>query len=175
MNNGWFDTTMPDVNQSDSLFAHYLIQNTLWWIEYAGIDGIRMDTYPYPDKNFMSRWAKEVLDEYPKFNIVGEVWIDNVATTAYWQKGAQNGDGYESNLPSVTNFPLCFAIPKALNEEGGWETGMRRLYNLLSQDFAYPDPNNNVIFLDNHDMSRIFLSLQRDVKKLKMALTFLLT
>jgi neopullulanase len=175
ISNGWFDTTMPDVNQTDSLFARYLIQNTLWWIEYAGIDGIRMDTHPYPDKTFMSRWAEEVLHEYPSFNIVGEVWIDNIATTAYWQKGAKNRDGYESNLPSVTNFPLCFGIPKALNEPGGWETGMRRLYNILSQDFAYPDPNNNLIFLDNHDMTRIFLSLQRDVKKLKMALTFLLT
>jgi glycosidase len=175
ISDGWFDTTMPDVNQTDTRFARYLIQNTLWWIEYAGIDGIRMDTYPYPDKNFMATWAKEVMNEYPRFNIVGEVWIDNIATTAYWQKGAKNKDGYESSLPSVTDFPLCFSIPKALNEAGGWDTGMRRLYNVLSQDFAYPDPNNNVIFLDNHDMTRIFLSLQRDVKKLKMALTFLFT
>ena len=175
MNNGWFDTTMPDVNQTDSLVSTYLIQNTLWWIEYAGIDGIRMDTYPYPDKIFMSKWVKEVMDEYPRFNVVGEVWIDNVATTAYWQKGANNKDGYESNLPSVTDFPLCFAIPKALNEPPTWENGMRRLYNLLALDFAYPSPNNNLIFLDNHDMTRIFLSLGKDLKKLKLALTFLLT
>jgi glycosidase len=175
MNNGWFDTTMPDVNQTDSLVATYLIQNTLWWIEYSGIDGIRMDTYPYPDKIFMSKWVKEVMDEYPRFNVVGEVWIDNIATTAYWQKGAKNKDGYESNLPSVTDFPLCFAIPKALTEQPTWENGMRRLYNLLAADFAYPNPNGNLIFLDNHDMTRIFLSLGRDVKKLKMALTFLLT
>ena len=175
ISNGWFDTSMPDVNQTDTRFGRYLIQNTLWWIEYAGIDGIRMDTYPYPDKNFMALWAKEVMNEYPRFNIVGEVWIDNIATTAYWQKGAKNKDGYESHLPSVTDFPLCFSIPKALNEAGGWDTGMRRLYNVLSQDFAYPDPNNNVIFFDNHDMTRVFLSLQRDVRKLKMALAFLLT
>jgi glycosidase len=175
MSDGWFDTTMPDVNQTDSLFAVYLIQNTLWWIEYAGIDGIRMDTYPYPDKNFMARWVKAVLDEYPSFNVVGEVWIDNIATTAYWQKGKENLDGYQSPLPSVTDFPLCFSIPKALNEAGGWDTGMRRLYSVLSQDFAYPDPGNNLIFLDNHDMTRVYLSLQRDIKKLKMALTFLLT
>lgn len=176
ISNGWFDTTMPDVNQTDSLFATYLIQNTLWWIEYAGIDGIRMDTYPYPDKNFMARWVKEVLNEYPKFNIVGEVWFDNnITNTAYWQKGSKNKDGYESTLPSVTDFPLCFSIPKALNEPTGWDTGMRRLYNILCQDFTYPDPNNNLIFLDNHDMSRVFLSLGRDVRKLKMALAFLLT
>ena len=175
MNDGWFDTTMPDVNQQNPLFATYLIQNTLWWIEYAGIDGIRMDTYPYPDKAFMSTWVKEVMNEYPRFNVVGEVWIDNIATTAYWQKGAHNLDGYESNLPSVTDFPLCFAIPKALNESVGWDTGMRKLYNVLSQDFAYPDVNNNLIFLDNHDMTRIFLSVGRDINKLKMALVFLLT
>ncbi len=175
MNDGWFDTTMPDVNQTNPFVAQYLIQNTLWWIEYAGIDGIRMDTHPYPDKNFMSRWSDEVLDEYPAFNIVGEVWIDDPATTAYWQKGMVNKDGYQSNLPSVTDFPFCFAVPRALNEGASWNTGMRRLYMLLSQDFIYPDPFNNVIFLDNHDMTRFFLSVKRDLRKFKMGLVFLLT
>lgn len=175
MSNGWFDTTMPDVNQKDSLFARYLIQNTLWWIEYAGIDGIRMDTYPYPDKEFMARWVAEVLEEYPKFNIVGEVWFENITSTAYWQKGSRNKDGYQSTLPSVTDFPFCFSVPKALNEPTGWNTGLRRLYDLLAQDFIYPDPYRNVIFLDNHDMSRTFLTLNRDVNKMKMALAFLLT
>jgi neopullulanase len=175
MSNGWFDNTMPDVDQANPLFATYLIQNTLWWIEYAGLDGIRMDTYPYPDKDFMSRWAKEVLDEYPKFSIVGEVWLNNIATTAYWQKGMVNEDGYQSNLPSVTDFPFCFAVPQALNEQGGWDTGMAKLYNLLSQDFIYPNANNNLTFLDNHDMTRFFLSCGKDYNKFKMALTFLLT
>lgn len=175
MNNGWFDTTMPDVNQTNSLFATYLIQNTLWWIEYAGIDGIRMDTYPYPDKHFMSRWAKTVLSEYPTFNIVGEVWINSIPTTAYWQKGMINKDGYQSNLPSVTDFPLAFSIPLALNEQPGWEAGMRRLYNIISQDFIYPDANQNLIFLDNHDLTRYFLTVGRDLKKFKMGLVFLFT
>lgn len=175
MNDGWFDNTMPDVDQTNPLFAIYLIQNTLWWIEHSGIDGIRMDTHPYPDKYFMSRWAKEVLEAYPSFNIVGEVWINSVATTAYWQKGMVNKDGYQSNLPVVTDFPFCFSLPQALNEPGGWDTGMRRLYTLLSQDFIYPDPNNNLTFLDNHDMTRFFLSVGRDIKKLKMGLVFLLT
>jgi len=175
MSNGWFDTTMPDVNQKDSLFARYLIQNTLWWIEYAGIDGIRMDTYPYPDKEFMARWVAEVLEEYPRFNIVGEVWFDNITSTAYWQKGSQNKDGYRSTLPSVTDFPFCFSVPKALNEPIGWNTGLRRLYDLLAQDFVYPAPYRNLIFLDNHDMSRTFLMLNRDIRKMKMALAFLLT
>lgn len=176
MSNGWFDTTMPDVNQENPLFAAYLIQNTLWWIEHAGIDGIRMDTQPYPDKNFMSRWAKEVLNEYPSFNIVGEVWLQNsIPATAYWQKGMINADGYQSYLPTVTDFPFCYALPQALNEPGGWDTGMRRLYTLLSQDFIYPDANHNLTFLDNHDMTRFFLSVKRDLKKFKMGLAFLLT
>jgi neopullulanase len=175
MNDGWFDTTMPDVNQQNPLFATYLIQNTLWWIEFAGIDGIRMDTHPYPDKNFMSRWAKTVLDEYPAFNIVGEAWINSIPATAYWQKGMMNKDGYQSNLPTVTDFPFCFTVPQALNEPGGWDTGMRKLYTLLSQDFLYPDPNHNLTFLDNHDMSRFFLSVGKDIRKFKMGLAFLLT
>jgi neopullulanase len=175
MSNGWFDTTMPDVDQTNSLFATYLIQNTLWWIEYAGLDGIRMDTYPYPDKDFMARWMKEVRNEYPKFNIVGEAWLNNVTTTAYWQKDMANKDGYNSFLPSVTDFPFCYAVPQALHEQGGWDSGLARLYNLLSQDFIYPNANSNLTFLDNHDMTRYFLSCGKDLKKFKMGLTFLLT
>lgn len=175
MSNGWFDNSMPDVNQQNPLFARYLIQNTLWWIEYAGIDGIRMDTQPYPDKDFMSRWAKEVMDEYPSFNIVGEVWINSIPTTAYWQKGMKNKDGYESNLPTVTDFPFCYSVAQALNEPGGWDTGMRRLYTLMSQDFIYPDANHNLTFLDNHDMTRYFRSIGRDLNKFKLGMVFLLT
>ena len=176
MVNGWFDYTMPDVNQSNSMFAQYLIQNSIWWIEYAGIDGIRMDTYPYPDKYFMARWAKAVTDEYPQFGIVGEVWLQNsIPATAYWQKGIKNIDGYDSNLPSVTDFPFCFAVPKALSEGAGWDTGMSRLYELLSQDFLYPNPNHNLTFLDNHDMTRFYRAVGMDLNKFKMGLTFLFT
>lgn len=175
MNDGWFDTTMPDINQQNQLFGTYLIQNTLWWIEYAGIDGIRMDTYPYPDKNFMAKWCKAVFDAYPSFNVVGEVWVDDVATTAYWQKDIANRDGYNSLLPSVTDFPLFFTLSRALAEEGGWDTGLARVYNLLARDFAYPDAASNVIFLDNHDLSRFFLLCGKDIKKFKMAIGFLLT
>lgn len=175
MANGWFDSTMPDVNQQNELFARYLVQNSIWWIEHAGIDGIRMDTYPYPDKNFMARWAKALLDEFPSFNIVGEVWLNHVASTAYWQKGAVNKDGYQSHLPSVTDFPLFFAMQRAFNETGGWDNGLVRLYDLLSLDQAYPNPSGNLIFLDNHDVTRTFTSLGKDVNRLKMALTFLVT
>ncbi|HEX8040832.1 MAG TPA: glycoside hydrolase family 13 protein [Chryseosolibacter sp.] len=176
MTDGWFDTTMPDVNQRSPLFARYLIQNTLWWIAYAGIDGIRMDTYPYPDKEFMATWAKEVMEEYPSFNIVGEVWLQNsIPATAYWQDGSANADGYRSHLPTVTDFPLCFAVAQALNEPPGWDSGMRRLYTLISQDFIYPDAGHNLTFLDNHDMTRFFRSVNRDMRKFRMGLVFLLT
>ncbi len=175
MLNGWFDKTMQDVNQTNSLFADYLIQNSIWWIEYAGIDGIRMDTYPYPDKYFMARWAKTLTDEYPKFGLVGEVWLNSISQVAYWQKGAKNFDGYQSFLPSVTDFPFCFSVPKALNEASGWDSGLSRLYDLISQDFQYANANNNLTFLDNHDMTRFFLSVGKDLDKFKMGVTFLLT
>ncbi len=175
MNNGWFDSMMADVDQTNPLFANYLIQNSVWWIEYAGIDGIRMDTYPYPDKDFMARWAKTLLEEYPTFNLVGEVWINSIANTAYWQKDMVNKDGYNSYLPSVTDFPLYFTLTQAFNEQGGWDTGMSRLYNTIGQDFLYPNANGNLTFLDNHDLTRFYLSIGRDTKKLKMALAFLLT
>jgi glycosidase len=175
MSDGWFDTSMPDIDQTNPLFATYLIQNSLWWIEYAGLDGIRMDTYPYTDKKFMARWSQVLRDEYPAFNMVGESWIESVPATAYWQKGTVNRDGYASQLPAVTDFPFCFSIPKALNEEGGWDKGLYHLYNTLSQDFVYPDANQNLTFLDNHDMTRFLTSVKGDVNKLKMAQAFLLT
>jgi neopullulanase len=176
LTDGWFDVSMPDLDQTKPLLATYLIQNTLWWIEYSGIDGIRMDTYPYPDKQFMAAWVRAVIDEYPQINVVGEIWLNNsIPATAYWQKGMKNADGYQSNLPTVTDFPLCFTVAQALNESGGNETGLRRLYTLLSQDFIYPAANNNLIFLDNHDMTRFYLSVGRDLQKFKMGLIFLLT
>ncbi|HTH55829.1 MAG TPA: glycoside hydrolase family 13 protein [Cyclobacteriaceae bacterium] len=175
MLNGWFDNTMPDVSQTNPLFAEYLIQNSLWWIEYAGIDGIRMDTYPYNDKYFMKRWANALTEQYPNFSIVGEAWLNAISPTAYWQKGAKNADGYDSNLPSVTDFPLCFAVHRALNEGAGWESGLARLYDVLSQDFQYPDANQNLTFLDNHDLTRYYRVVGRDLNKFKMGLVFLLT
>jgi glycosidase len=175
MSNGWFDKTMPDVNQTNPQFATYLIQNSLWWIEYAGIDGIRMDTYPYPDKTFMARWASSIMQEYPRFNIVGEVLMNSLPITAYWKKGTINQDGYQSQLPTVIDFPLTNAMNAGLNEKGSWDGGLTRLYSTLSHDFIYPDPNGNVTFLDNHDMSRFYYNMGRNMNKFKMGLTFLLT
>jgi glycosidase len=116
------------------------------------------------------------MEEFPSFNIVGEVWLQNsIPATAYWQDGMVNADGYKSYLPTVTDFPLCFTVPQALNEPGSWDTGMRRLYNVLSQDFLYPDANRNMVFLDNHDLTRYFLLVKKDMRKFKMGLAFLLT
>lgn len=175
MEKGWFDNTMPDLNQSNPLVETYLTQNSLWWIAYFGIDGIRMDTYPYPDKNMMSRWAKRITDEFPGFFIVGEVWYQQEALTAYWSLGKNNSDGYQSNLPSVTDFPLSLATHRAFTEPDNWTDGIARLYLVLSQDFIYPDPMRNVIFLDNHDMTRFFTEAGMKPDIYKMALSFILT
>ena len=171
----WFVDEMPDLNQENPLVADYLIQNTLWWIEYSGIDGIRMDTHPYPYKEYMAEWSRRVLEEYPDFNIVGEVWMPNVPTTAYWQTGFPSDDGYESHLPSVTDFPLYSAITAGIHEEGGWDTGMNRVYLTLGQDFLYTDPLDNVIFVDNHDLDRFFSVTGEDYDRFRLGLTLIMT
>ena len=175
MMKGWFDTNMPDLNQRNRLLATYLIQNTVWWIEYAGIHGIRVDTQPYADKHFMSDWGKYVMTEYPNFNIVGESWSGVPALTSYFQGGKMNHDGYDSNIPSVFDFSLYDAIGQAFQEEQGWASGMMRLYNSLAQDYLYPDPYNLVIFGDNHDTDRFLTRVGDDVEKLKMALALVFT
>ncbi len=175
MANGWFDHSMADLNQRNPLVANYLIQNSIWWVEFANLGGIRHDTHQYADKAFMARWCTEIMDEYPRFNIVGEVWLNNSASVSYWQKDALNRDGYNSQLPSVMDFPLMFALRNAFNENEGWETGMARLYDLFTLDFLYANPNNIMVFPDNHDMSRFFTMLNRDVDNFRMAMTLVLT
>lgn len=172
---GWFDRTMPDLNQHNPLLATYLIQNSIWWVEYAQLDGIRMDTHPYPYKDFMAKWCNVMKEEYPNFNIVGEVWESPVLLTSYFQENSRNRDGYVGNLPSVTDFPLCFAFNKAFNEKDGWEDGLAKIYYALLQDVAYSDPFNNLIFLDNHDMTRFATSVKGDINKQKMGFATLLT
>lgn len=172
---GWFVDEMPDLNQRNELLATYLIQNTIWWIEYAGIDGIRMDTHPYPFKDYMAEWTRMVLEEYPDFNIVGEAWMPNVATTAWWQYDFPTQSGYNSYLPSVTDFPLYNAITSGFNENPGWDTGMFRIYLTLGQDFLYTDPYLNVIFVDNHDLNRFFSSMGENYDKFQLGITFLYT
>jgi glycosidase len=177
---GWFVESMPDLNQRNRLLADYLTQNALWWIEYLGIAGIRMDTYPYPDKHYMSEWTRRVMKEYPQFNVVGEEWTDNPAAVAYWQAGKLNQDGYESLLPSLMDFPLQNALRWGLvtEEDSKLEDlrpgGLLYLYRALANDFLYSDPSALVVFPDNHDMSRIFTQLGEDYGLYKMALAYML-
>ncbi len=172
---GWFDITMADLNQDNEYMANFLIQNSIWWIEYAGLDGIRQDTYPYPYKDFMAKWMKRVLEEYPDFNVVGEVWLSYPAAVAYWQNNNSNKDGYKSNLTNVFDFPLMYAISKAFNEDEGWSTGTAELYEVISQDFVYEKPDNLVTFADNHDGDRLYAKLGNDVNKFKLAMAFMMT
>jgi len=172
---GWFDVTMPDMNQHNPFLARYLIQNSIWWIESAGLDGIRQDTYPYCFKDFMSEWDKEVLAEYPNFNIVGECWSAYPDGIAYWQKDALNPDHFNTYLPSVFDFAMNDALKSAFNETDEWNTGILRLYETLSRDFNYPDPTHIVVFADSHDANRFLATQNQDVRKLKMAMAFVLT
>lgn len=179
---GWFVVPgMPDLNQRNPLLADYLTQNALWWIEYLGLAGIRMDTYPYPDKHYMAEWTRRLMTEYPHFNIVGEEWAGTPATVAYWQRGKVNRDGYVSHLPSLMDFPLQEALRLGLVTENGEQTfdnspgGLERLYRRLSMDFLYADPNALVIFPDNHDMDRIFTQLEEDYDLWRMAIAYVLT
>jgi glycosidase len=175
MEKGWFDFQMADLNQNNPFVENYLVQNSIWWIEYAGLDGIRMDTHPYPERNMMSRWAQHVYSEYPNFNIVGEAWLQEIAITAYWQQNQTNKDGFNSNVRSVTDFPLQSALAHAFNEKESWTDGMARLYSVLSQDFVYSDANELLTFLDNHDLERFFSLVNYNLNSYKMALGFLLT
>lgn len=173
---GWFDRSMPDMNQQNPLLADYLIQNSIWWTEYLGLAGIRQDTYPYPDKHFMTEWSRRIMQEYPDFNIVGEEWSPNPVIISYWQAGKENHDGYVSHLPSVFDFPLQIALTGALAaDDPPWGSAWTPVYEMLGNDFLYPDPFNLVIFPDNHDMSRIYTQLGEDDDLYRMAIVFNLT
>ncbi len=175
MTDGWFVPQMPDMNQRNPFLAEYLIQNTIWWIEFAGLSGLRVDTYPYPDKNFMADWNRRILVEYPGINIVGEEWSPNPAIVSYWQKNQSNRDGYQPNLPSLMDFPLQIALKESLLEKEEWERGLHKLHESLSNDFLYPDPFNLVIFADNHDMSRFYVQMNNDINLYKLGIVYILT
>ena len=172
---GWFDTTMPDMNLADPLVRHYLEQMAVWWVEYADLDGLRVDTFPYSDKAGIAAWTKAIRNEYKNLNIVGEVWFGDVASCAYWE-GTRQKDGYNSHLPSVMDFPLMFATLSALNDDGtSWEPGMMHIYNSLALDRLYEDPSDILIFIGNHDTPRLAHELGGDPKKIKMAYALLAT
>ena len=175
---GWFSQVMPDFNQRNRHVATYLIQSSIWWIEYAGINGIRQDTHPYADFDMMAHWCKAVNEEYPKFNIVGETWLGSNVLISYWQKDSKLTYPKNTYLPTVMDFPLMEHMNRAFDEETtDWNGGLCRLYEYLSQDIVFANPMNLLTFLDNHDTSRFYRS-EADTKNLnryKQALVFLLT
>ena len=174
---GWFDTTMPDMNQQNPYFWTYYIQNSIWWVEYANLDGIRMDTYPYNDRDAMAKWARAITNEYPHFNIMGETWLSSSMDIAFWQKDATNSLKYNSQLPTVMDFMTERALETCFNEHGkSWEDkGMNRLYNTITNDYLYANTNNLLVFAENHDTQRYNYLLNSDITKYKMAMSFLMT
>ena len=174
---GWFVKSMPDLNQSNPLVLNYLIQNAIWWIEYADLDGFRVDTYSYNDKEGISKWTKSITDEYPNFNIVGEVWMHDQAQMSYWQKDSKIGaiESFNSNLPSVMDFTLHDAFGSVFNEDqSSWDKGIIKVYENFTNDFLYPNPNNLLTFIENHDTQR-FNHLYPDFRKYQMAMTIIAT
>lgn len=171
---GWFVTTMPDLNQKNPHLMRYLIQNSIWWIETIGIDGIRMDTYPYAYREPMAQWMKELDEEYPNFNTVGETWVTEPAYTAAWQKDSKLSD-VNTYLKTVMDFSFQEKLDSAKHEETDhWWRGMNRLYNSFCYDYLYPNPSSVMAFIDNHDTDR-FLGNGKDSLALKQALALLLT
>ena len=169
---GWFEPNMPDLNQRNPLLANYLIQNTIWWIEYAGLNGVRIDTYGYSDNAFLADWSRAVMVEYPNLNMVGEEWSGNPNVVSRWQRGKQNFDGYVSHTPGMIDFPLHEALRRALADERG---SLDALYETLALDYLYPEPRKLMLFEGNHDVPRTFSVLDEDQDAYRMAMVFLLT
>jgi len=172
---GWFVEAMPDPDQRNPLLATYLIQNAIWWIEDAGLAGLRIDTYGYSDKGFLTAFTRRVMQEYPLLNMVGEEWSPNPLVIAHWLRGARNRDGYVSYLPSVMDFPLHDILRRALVEPDGYQSGLTSLYDALVNDNLYPEPRNLVLFEGNHDVPRLFSVLDEDPALWRMALVYVLT
>lgn len=175
MMNGWFDKHMPDLNQQNPLLATYLIQNSIWWIESAGIDGYRIDTYAYCDRKFMSALNDAILIEYPRFGIFGEIWDHGTAIQAFFADGYHDSLNVATHLPGITDFQLYYSLNAALAEPFGWTEGLNKIYYTLCQDYLYKNPDRNVIFLDNHDVSRFYSVVHEDFDLFKMGIGFLLT
>lgn len=171
---GWFGPGMPDMNQRSPLVASYLIQNSIWWIEYAGLSGLRIDTFGYSDGAFLSEYSRRIMAEYPNLNMVGEEWSKLPPVVARWQRGKANFDGYTSAMPSMMDFPLTETMRIALSGKGPANT-FYDVYETLSLDYLYPDPNNLVLFEGNHDLSRIYSVVGEDFGRYKMDLVFVMT
>ncbi len=175
MSDGWFDTSMPDMNQNNVHVAKFLIQNSIWWIENFGIDAFRVDTYPYSDQKFMSNLTKTIYEEYPDFTIFGEAWVTGVTAQAWVTSGFHRGKDFTSYMNGITDFSLKDAIIATVKEDFGWSTGVSKIYYTLVWDYLYKDPNANVIFIDNHDLDRFLGVADRDMKDYRMALGILFT
>lgn len=176
-NSAWFDRAMPDMNIRNRDLLQYFKQWAIWWIEYADLDGLRVDTYPYIEKGPGAEWCQAILDEYPNLNIVGETWTQPASKVAYWQANANNFDGFNSNLPSVMDFPMVEAIRQALENDGNyWGGGMMKVYDAIAQDYLYADVNHLLIFIGNHDMDHIAdVVKDNDLRRVKLALTMIAT
>lgn len=172
---GWFDDHMADLNQKNPLVAKYLIQNTIWWVEYAGISGLREDTFSYADKDFLSAWTKTIIDEYPNMNIVGEEMTRIPAQNAYWQKDKINSDGYQSYLPTVMDFSLTDNIVTSLNRTDDWYSPWRDVYQGVALDFFYPHPDDQLIFPDNHDIDRFYSRINKNFSHWKLGIAMYMT
>ncbi|HQG68228.1 MAG TPA: glycoside hydrolase family 13 protein [Paludibacteraceae bacterium] len=176
MTDGWFVPSMPDLNQRNRHVAKYLIQNSIWWIEYAGVDGIRQDTYPYADYQMMIDWCRAIENEYPNYNIVGEAWYNNPVGTAFWQKDSKLNNKENTQLKSVMDFRLMGLAHSAFFEETGeWGGGLRNIYEHMATDYVYPDIYNVLRFLDNHDTDRFLPEMLKNLDSFKQGITFLLT
>jgi glycosidase len=176
--NGWFVPSMPDLNIMNPLVFKYLCQNAIWWIEYANLDGFRIDTYNYSEPEGISKWTKAITDEYPNFNLVGEITLRNQGLLSYWQKDSPIGkiQNFNSNLPSVMDFALSDALQIIFDEDDGtWDRGTTRVYDIISRDFLFPNASNLLIFAENHDTKRFNQIYNNDVRKYKMAMTMLAT
>ena len=172
---GWFVTAMPDLNQRNPHLRRYLSQNSIWWIEDSGIDGIRMDTYPYADERAMASWIDDVMAEYPGFNIVGECWYGNEGGEAYWQRGSKVNPNGDPRLPTVMDFVLSIKARDAFKGQTDRLEGLNTIYDHLALDYLFPDPTHILTFLDNHDTDRFLLEEPDDLGWWKQAITFLLT
>lgn len=175
MRNGWFDRHMPDMNQHNPYVKNYITQSHIWWIEEMGIDGFRLDTYAYNDLDFMAEWGKAIEAEYPKMSYFGETWVHGMPNQAYFTQGNKINQQRETHLQGVTDFQAYWAIIEALNGKFGWMDGVVRLYNTFASDFMYEDAYNNVVFLDNHDISRFLSVVGEDINKYKSGLAWLFT
>ena len=175
MLDGWFVNSMPDLNQNNTFVQHYLTQNHIWWIEYAGIDGLRLDTYSYNDPTYMANWALDIKAEFPKLSVFGETLVNGVINQAAFTEGNTISRGFDTHLQGITDVAVKDAIYETLNGKFGWNEGVNRLYSVLAYDFVYKDATRNAIFMDNHDMSRYFSLVGEDLGKYKSGLAMLFT